>query len=130
MWWHSTGSEFGEGTNSIGIIIPKNYLFPNFFINKSCSVGWPISCNSYRTRCDGLLILMMRVRSIGVPMMTRSTSDLLIVSSRSFVCASPYPIAGRIGPVFGYFSYVAAMDLTANGRGSTISAAPKRRAAT
>ena len=65
-----------------------NYL-PNFLSKMVSRVGSPISCNSYRTRWIGLLIFIIRVRSIGVPLNTMSTSAFLIVFSRSFIILSP-----------------------------------------
>ena len=70
------------------------------------------------------------LKSIGVPITTTSQSVLLIVVSRSLICWSPYPIAGNNIPISGYFSNVAAISPTANGRGSTNSEAPNLRAAT
>ena len=52
--------------------------------------------------CIWFLDFMILLRSIGVAIITLSQSVLLIVVSRSFNCCSPYPIAGRRVPIFGY----------------------------
>lgn len=51
--------------------------------NASARSGLPISCSSYRARTTGLSIFTSRLRSIGVPTMTRSHGTCAIVASRS-----------------------------------------------
>src|SRR5699024_2342045 len=77
----------------------------------------------------GFSMLIILVKSIGVPMITASQSALLIVSSRSFNCCSPYPIAGSTVSICGYFSKVSVSDPTVYGSGLTISLTPIRSAA-
>ncbi len=64
----------------------------SFWVNSSSRVlrlGSPISCSSYCTRTDFFLNLATRLRSIGVPMTTRSQGTLLMVAVRSLICWSP-----------------------------------------
>ena len=66
---------------------------------------------------------------MGDAIRTRSGFAASIVSRISVSCCGEYPIAGSTGPT-SYFAYTSRSEPTANPRGSTISAAPARRAAT
>jgi hypothetical protein len=85
----TTCREGCTGVRSKAPQIFSRYFFTCFATNVSSTdprSGFPTSCSSYITRTVGFLILMIRFRSIGVPIITTSHGTLLMVAARSLTC--------------------------------------------